>query len=635
MKMKSCFRSSSTLPFLKVGAALVHIRSALPCFTRRLIGSSAAEAASQRRQNSKSRARSRLGAEHPFSPIKSIWARLADKLPALPPANLKIGFVPTAAGFRMTVITGHRESEASFFPSSPDILSNPAPQTATPTATGLTLDLKKDESLAANPKELAGLLQLSGGRAYELIAQAGPPKAPKPVPVEKASGNANPASSGNTANPATESPSSARPTPGPGLLQAAGLAFLGGLLLNLMPCVFPVLFFKGLSLVQLRQRRAAQTARPRLRLHRRHPRLVLGAGGAAAGSARRRRHARLGIPIPVAGLSFADGRRCCSSSAFRSPASLKSASPSPAPAARWPQNRAMPAASSPAFWPWSSPRPAPRHSWERPSATRSPKRAAVTFAVFTALALGLAAPYVALTLQPAWTRLLPKPGAWMEVLKQAVSVPIFATVIWLAWVLAAGYGANCSWLCCRAFCCSPLPDGSSAAGPRSAGPPSLPRSFCSVSVAIQCAGAAANSQPRPASTAAADELRVRLAALVSRSRQPLSAQGRPVFVDFTASWCLSCQVNERVALGQPEVQKAFADANVVLLKADWTREDDAITQALTALGRSGVPAYALYVPGESTPTLLPEVLTPGIVTDALAQLPHPATQNASSSSNQQ
>jgi thiol:disulfide interchange protein DsbD len=102
------------------------------------------------------------------------------------------------------------------------------------------------------------------------------------------------------------------------------------------------------------------------------------------------------------------------------------------------------------------------------------------------------------------------------------------------------------------------------------------------------------------------------------------AQGRPVFVDFTASWCLSCQVNERVALGQPSVQKAFQDAKVALLKADWTRHDEAITEALTALDRSGVPAYALYVPGESSPRMLPEVLTPGIVTDALAGLPKTA-----------
>ena len=101
-----------------------------------------------------------------------------------------------------------------------------------------------------------------------------------------------------------------------------------------------------------------------------------------------------------------------------------------------------------------------------------------------------------------------------------------------------------------------------------------------------------------------------------------------MFVDFTASWCLSCQVNERVALSQPEVQKAFGDANVALLKADWTQHDEAIGDALASLGRSGVPAYVLYVPGEASPRLLPEVLTPGIVTGELATLPHSASQTA-------
>jgi thiol:disulfide interchange protein DsbD len=110
--------------------------------------------------------------------------------------------------------------------------------------------------------------------------------------------------------------------------------------------------------------------------------------------------------------------------------------------------------------------------------------------------------------------------------------------------------------------------------------------------------------------------------------QPWSAQavslaqsaGRPVLVDFTAKWCLSCQVNERAALEQPEVEKALQDSNVLLLKADWTRYDDSITQALKSMGRSGVPAYALYTPGQDQPELLPEVLTPGIVIDAVSKL---------------
>jgi len=110
------------------------------------------------------------------------------------------------------------------------------------------------------------------------------------------------------------------------------------------------------------------------------------------------------------------------------------------------------------------------------------------------------------------------------------------------------------------------------------------------------------------------------------------AEGRPVFVDFTASWCLSCQVNERLALTQPAVRQALQSANVALLKADWTRHDEAITQALAALDRSGVPAYALYVPGQSEPQMLPEVLTPGIVIDTLGKLP-PATSPAAQTSN--
>jgi thiol:disulfide interchange protein len=249
--------------------------------------------------------------------------------------------------------------------------------------------------------------------------------------------------------------------------------------------------------------------------------------------------------------------------------------------------------------------------------------AAVTFAVFTALALGLAAPYVALTLQPAWTRLLPRPGAWMDVLKQAVAVPIFGTVIWLAWVLAGSYGtgsllallvslllvAIAGWFLGRwpakrwATIVAALVllavvglDGFAS------------KKMVTASETLTSPGA--NGGWEPWSVAAVSKYQ---------------AQGRPVFVDFTASWCLSCQVNERVALQQPEVQRAFAGANVALLKADWTQPNDAIAQTLTALGRSGVPAYVLYTPGQSEPQLLPEVLTPGIVTDALAKLPKTTT----------
>jgi thiol:disulfide interchange protein DsbD len=245
--------------------------------------------------------------------------------------------------------------------------------------------------------------------------------------------------------------------------------------------------------------------------------------------------------------------------------------------------------------------------------------AAVTFAVFTALALGLAAPYVALTLQPAWTRWLPKPGAWMEVLRQAVAVPIFVTVIWLAWVLAQAYGASVLAALLASFLLLAIAGWFLGRWPA--------KGWSTAVAALILLAVVAISVVAPGKLAVASESLS--PPEVSGLWQPWSpeavtrslAAGQPVFVDFTASWCLSCQVNERVALSRPEVEQAFQARNVVLMKADWTRHDEAITQALTALGRSGVPAYALYVPGQSVPQMLPEVLTPGIVMDALAKLP--------------
>ena len=119
-------------------------------------------------------------------------------------------------------------------------------------------------------------------------------------------------------------------------------------------------------------------------------------------------------------------------------------------------------------------------------------------------------------------------------------------------------------------------------------------------------------------------------ALLAQSR----AQGKPVFVDFTASWCLSCQVNERLILRRADVEQRLRDSGAVLLRADWTNQDPDITQTLAALGRSGVPTYALYPADPSAPAhVLPEVLTPGIVLDALAALPKPQQQTATARTN--
>jgi thiol:disulfide interchange protein DsbD len=572
------------------------------------------------------------GANNPVEPDASLHARLSNRLPQQPPVAFKAGFQAIPAGFRLTVETGQKETQASFFPADQNIIDNPAPQKLTATARGLTLDLKKDANLTASPDQLHGVLELSNGRAYEIAAPAGAPAAAvaSPDATESAStanpaSAANPVSSANPANAASSAPSS-------GLARIIGLAFLGGLILNLMPCVFPVLFLKGLALMQ-----SGSEERHRLRIHG----LVYTAGIlvsfwilVAVLLALRGAGAQLGwgfqFQSPVflslmAGLLFFLALSLAGQ--FEIGLSLTSAGGSLAAKQGY----------TGSFFTGvlavivATPCAAPFMGVAIGYALAQP--AGITFAVFTALALGLAAPYLVLALQPAWTRILPRPGAWMEVLRQAVSVPIFATVIWLAWVLANAYGAAILAALLAGFLLIAIAGWFLGRWPA--------KRWSTVVAAVILIGFVTLSAWAPRNLAAAPTS----SSLQGNGGgwQPWSAetvahyqsQGRPVFVDFTASWCLSCQVNERVALSKPEVRKAFADANVALLRADWTQHDEAIAQALATLGRSGVPAYVLYVPGEASPRLLPEVLTPGIVTDAINRLPRSATQPTLASSNKQ
>jgi thiol:disulfide interchange protein/DsbC/DsbD-like thiol-disulfide interchange protein len=553
-------------------------------------------------------------------PDQGIWARLANRLPQAPPPNLKVGFVSTAGGFRMTVITGQRETEASFFSAKQDVLSNPAAETVTPIANGLTLDLKKDETLTASPKELDGLLVLSGGRAYELLVPAGSPKPAKAAPTESA-----PAA---TTTPATAIPANPANSASPaktGLLQAAGLAFLGGIILNLMPCVFPVLFIKGLSLVQ-----SGAEERHKLRAHG----LLYTAGifvsfwvlvGVLLGLRSAGAHLGWGFQFqsPVflslmAALLFFLGLSLAGQ--FEIGLTLTSAGGSLAAKQGYTGSFFTGVLAVIVATPCTAPFMGVALGYALS------QTAAVTFAVFTALALGLAAPYLALTLQPAWTRILPRPGAWMEVLKQAVSIPIFGTVIWLAWVVANAYGATMLLPLLTTFLLLAIAGWFLGRWPAQRWS-AVVASLIAIAVVVIASIAPGQLVPNTA-ISATSPTQTGWQPWSAEAVQKYRSQGRPVFVDFTASWCLSCQVNERVALGKPEVKKAFADANVVLMRADWTRYDDSITQALNQLGRSGVPTYAIYVPGESQPRLLPEVLTPGIVTDAIAELTHGSNQTA-------
>ncbi len=547
-----------------------------------------------------------------YPPDVGIWVEFQNSLPKVLPSADNAVFQPTPAGFRLAVTTGQRETQAEFFPEDEDILDNPAPQIVTPTANGLILDLKQDPNLKAAPARLKGVIELSGGRNYEISAMRS--EIVVPPPPFRSYGIAR----------MEEFPMTAAPPVAPAfsiaaLLSTALFAFLGGLLLNLMPCVFPVLFLKGLALVN-----SGTEERHKLRVHG----LVYTAGilvsfwalvalllGLRAAGATLGWGFQFQSPIfllVLAGLLFFFGLSLAGQ--FEIGLTLTSAGGALATK----QGYAGSFFTGVLAVIVATPCTAPFMGTAIGYALAQP--AAVTFAIFTALALGLAAPYVALTLQPAWTRLLPRPGAWMEILKQAVSVPIFATVIWLAWVVAQAYGAALTAALLGIFLLLAIAGWFLGRWPAQRWA-TIVAVLLLLTVLAACITAPRELAMTPEQLSSkSSEARSAWQPWSAEAVQHALAAGQPVFVDFTASWCLSCQVNERVALSQPEVMQAFGAKNVALFKADWTREDPAITQALTSLGRSGVPVYALYSPGQESPRLLPQVLTPGIVLDALARL---------------
>jgi thiol:disulfide interchange protein len=245
--------------------------------------------------------------------------------------------------------------------------------------------------------------------------------------------------------------------------------------------------------------------------------------------------------------------------------------------------------------------------------------APIALAVFAMLGVGMATPYVALTWMPAALKKLPRPGVWMLRFKQVMAFPMFATCAWLVWVLAQQIGLDAlalvlGGLVLVAFAAWAY--GLSQAGTSTwrwvalaAAPLALYALF---------AGTLAGQPPSRSDMAAS---------LSASGWQPWSraavqahlAAGKPVFVDFTAAWCVTCQANKRMALNRDAVREAFDKRGVVLLRADWTSRDDEITRELARFNRNGVPLYVLY-DRSGTPRLLPELLTEHIVLDALERL---------------
>jgi thiol:disulfide interchange protein DsbD len=250
---------------------------------------------------------------------------------------------------------------------------------------------------------------------------------------------------------------------------------------------------------------------------------------------------------------------------------------------------------------------------------------AAALAVFTALALGMGLPYVALAASPALLRALPRPGPWMETLKQALAFPMLATVVWLLWVLGRQAGAEAQvmalgGLLLAGFGCWLA--GRFATPAAAAGRRHLAVAAALVAVVGGFALALPSGGAGPAAaTAGSDEHGLGWEPYSPGRLAALRAAGRPVYVDFTAAWCITCQVNERVVFGSAAVRDAFREHGVVPMRADWTTQDPEITRALASFGRSGVPLTVVY-PGDATaaPLVQPTILTPGVVLAALDQM---------------
>ncbi|MXW32586.1 MAG: thiol:disulfide interchange protein [Rhodothermaceae bacterium] len=246
--------------------------------------------------------------------------------------------------------------------------------------------------------------------------------------------------------------------------------------------------------------------------------------------------------------------------------------------------------------------------------------------IFVFLGLGMAAPYVILSMFPVLLDKLPRPGPWMETLKHVLAFPILGTTVWLAWIFGNQVGVNGLGLLLLGLLLFAAAVWILGWWPSVRVTSSVRNVTRGIALVIACVGIwSAYQGAQQESMSQADATPDSHWSDYSTEKvQQLSSEGRPVFVDFTATWCLTCQVNKKTTLSSSTLLSAFAQKGVVLMRADWTSRDAEITRALESHGRSGVPLYVLYPGNNDSPVLLPEVLTESIVLNALASLPNRA-----------
>ena len=496
-------------------------------------------------------------------------------------------------------------ARASFFPEREQLIEPAAPQKVSREGNALRIEMKLAEPRAANVREVNGVAVADNvwpgvnRKAIEFASTLSSTPLAAAGAISGSGGDASGALGGST-------------------LAALAFAFLGGILLNLMPCVFPVLGIKVMGFVE----HAHGDARA-MRLQG----MVFAAGVllsflllAGLMLALRASGTQLGwgfqlqSPLVVtllAGLFFVLALNL--SGVFEWGAFAQSITSNLSARGRYADAFLSGVLATVVATPCTAPFMGAAVGY---TLTQS---APAALAIFGTLGAGMALPVLLLALFPALLRRLPRPGAWMETFKQVLAFPLYATVAWLAWVLGAQSGNDAVLALLAGLVLVAM--GAWMYG-RWDHSPSLWRPAVAILFAaagLLVAWPAPNPNTPAGAAARANELPWE--EWSPEKVRELTGSGKAVFVDFTAAWCVTCQVNKRVALHNAAVVREFSARGVVPLKADWTRHDPRITETLSALGRNAIPVYALYAPGSAEPRLLPEVLTPALVLDELSRLP--------------
>lgn len=478
---------------------------------------------------------------------------------------------------------------AVFFPDAPDQIVDAAPQSFTVDDKGLRLSLTPAKTRKAD-KPLTGVLVLTtpqgSVQALNISAKSGP---------AGAVASAGKGGSGDM-----------------GIWLALVFAFIGGLILNIMPCVLPVLAMKAMALANHAGSKHARAEAFTYCFGAIISFVALGlllaglrASGAAVGWG-----FQLQDPIVVTVLAlllFAVGLNFYGVFEINPVTAGEGLTRKSGLTGAFFTGVLAVAVAAPCSAPFMA--TAVGFGMTQP--------AIVIIGIFLALGIGFALPFLLIGAMPALTRFLPKPGNWMVWFRKILSIPMFGATIWLLWVL--GQQVPFAGMLMAVAACIFLGLGLWLFGAAMKAEPDVRRTgliiavigaiLCGYAIHVSAAGTAAGTAGLPEAQASQKYTPEKLS--------QLRAEGKPVFVDASASWCITCLVNEKAALDRPNVQAAFRAKGITTLVADWTNRDPEITRLLETHGRSGVPLYLYYAPGAKYPQVLPQILTEGLVLKAI------------------